>query len=71
MENVESIDLTKFSVIQRLLPEITYFFLLFLLNMLESDMKDFSCTLPLGNSEKFSKFSPFFQKLLNFSSKVQ
>lgn len=36
--------------------------------MLESDMKDFSCTLPLGNSEDLFKIFYFFQNLLNFSS---
>lgn len=37
--------------------------------MLESDMKDFSCTLPLGNSEDLFKIFYFFQNLLNFSSR--
>lgn len=36
--------------------------------MLESDMKDFSYTLPLGNSEDLFKMFYFFQNLLHFSS---
>lgn len=63
--NFESIDLAKCSVMRRMLPKIT-FHKNISTDMLESDMKDFRYTLPLGNSEDLFKIFYFFSKFTSF-----